>query len=311
MRPPCEIVQRDFLRIVRTFVARALSEDGFSQTEIASNMNLTQAAVSKYLSQPVAKTRLASEIEILTNKLTEMIRSGDSDPAKMVREICSTCMRSRLGSTLCEIHQEKVPSLKAVNCQVCAQLLSGSDDDLSERAVVISDMVDALRTIEASESFVEIVPQVRTNLVTCNRNARSMEDVAGVPGRITIIDGRARALVSPQFGTSHHTAELLLDVKETWTRIRSCLCVSGREAVVKSAKKIGFKVVTLQDPESTATKIIKALKSAEDIPGTRTTYPAIHVPGGIGVEPILYLFGPNARELSVRCVNLSESIISR
>ncbi|MCK4447127.1 MAG: hypothetical protein KAW56_08595 [Candidatus Marinimicrobia bacterium] len=78
--------------------------------------------------------------------------------------------------------------------------------------------------------------------------------------------------------------------------------------MVKSAKKIGFKVVTLHDPESTATKIIKTLKSTEEIPGTRTTYPAIHVPGGIGIEPILYLFGPNARELSVRCVNLSELI---
>ncbi len=308
MRPPCEIVQRDFLRVVRTSVAHALSEDGLSQIEIASNMNITQAAVSKYLSQPVIKTRLASEIEILTNTLTEIIRSGDTNTSKLVREICSTCMRSRLGSTLCEIHQEKVPSLKEVNCQVCAQLLGGSDDDLSERAVVISDMVDALRIIETSESFVEIVPQVRANLVACNKTANSTEDVAGVPGRITIIDGRARALVSPQFGTSHHTAELLLDAKDTWTKIRSCLCVSGRETVVKFAKKIGFKVVSLHDPESTAKKIIKALKSVEKIPGTRTTYPAIHIPGGIGVEPILYLFGPNARELSVRCVNLSESL---
>ncbi len=308
MRPPCEIVQRDFLRVVRTSVAHALSEDGLSQIEIASNMNLTQAAVSKYLSQPVIKTRLASEIEILTNKLTEMIRSGDADADNMVREICSTCMRSRLGSTLCEIHQEKVPSLKAVNCQVCTQLIGGRDDDLSERAGVLSDMVDALRIIETSESFVEIVPQVRANLVACNRYAKLTEDVAGVPGRITIIDGRARALISPQFGTSHHTAELLLDAKEIWTRISSCLCVSGRESVVKSAKRIGFKVVTLQDPEITSAKIIKALQSEEEIPGKRTTYPAIHVPGGIGVEPILYLFGPNARELSVRCVNLSESL---
>ncbi len=308
MRPPCEIVQRDFLRVVRTSVAHALSEDGLSQIEIASNMNITQAAVSKYLSQPVIKTRLASEIEILTNTLTEIIRSGDTNTSKLVREICSTCMRSRLGSTLCEIHQEKVPSLKEVNCQVCAQLLGGSDDDLSERAVVISDMVDALRIIETSESFVEIVPQVRANLVACNKTANSTEDVAGVPGRITIIDGRARALVSPQFGTSHHTAELLLDAKDTWTKIRSCLCVSGRETVVKFAKKIGFKVVSLHDPESTAKKIIKALKSVEKIPGMRTTYPAIHIPGGISVEPILYLFGPNARELSVRCVNLSESL---
>ena len=310
MRPPCEIVQRDFLRVVRTFVARALSEDGFSQTEIATKMDLTQAAVSKYLSQPVIKTKLASEIDILTKRLTEMIRTGDDGADDMVREICSTCMTSRLGSTLCEMHQEKVPSLKSVNCQVCAQLLGGRDDDLSERAVVIGDMLDALRIIETSESFVEIVPQVRANLVTCNSTANSVKDVAGVPGRITIVDGRARALVSPQFGTSHHTAELLLDAKDTWTGIRSCLCVSGRDAVVKSAKKSGFKVVTLDEPESAATKIIKALKTSKQVLGKRTRYPAIHVPGGIGVEPILYLFGPNARDLSERCVELSESINS-
>jgi len=258
----------------------------------------------------MVKTKLASEIEILTKKLTEMIRSGDADADMLVREVCSTCMRSRLGSTLCEIHQEKVPSLKLVNCQICAQLLGGRDDDLSERAVVIGDMLDALRILEASESFVEIVPQVRANLVTCESNAKSVKDVAGVPGRITIIDGRARALVSPQFGTSHHTAELLLHAKGTWTGIRSCLCVSGRSGVVKSAKKIGFKVVTLRDPESTARKIIKALNNSDKIPGKRTAYPAIHVPGGIGVEPILYLFGPNARNLSERCVNLSALVSS-
>ena len=308
MRPPCEIVQRDFLRVVRTSVARALSGDGFSQTEIASKLDLTQAAVSKYLSQPVYKTRLASEINTLTQKLTELIKSGDTEADILVREICSTCMRSRLGSTLCEMHQKKVQSLEIVNCQICAQLLGGSDNDLSERAVVISDMLDALRILEASESFVEIVPQVRANLVMCNSTANSMKDVAGVPGRITIIDGRARALVSPQFGTSKHTAELLLNAKDTWTGIRSCLCVSGGDVVVKSAKKVGFKIVTLNKPESVAVKIIKGLKNSDSMPGNRTAYPAIHVPGGIGVEPILYLFGPNARDLSERCVLLSESI---
>jgi len=308
MRPPCELVQRDFLRVVRTLVARALSDEGFSQTEIASKMDLTQAAVSKYLTQPVFKTRLVSEINILTKKLTEMIISGDTNADALVREVCSTCMHSRIGSTLCDMHQKRVPSLETVNCQVCAQLLGGSDSNLSERAVVISDMLDALRIIEASEDFVEIVPQVRANLVSCNRTAHSAKDVAGVPGRITIIDGRARALVSPQFGASKHTAELLLNAKDTWSGIRSCLCVSGRDAVVKSAKQIGFKVVTIDEPESAASKIIKALETSAKVPGKGTRHPAIHAPGGIGVEPILYLFGPNARDLSERCVKLSELI---
>ena len=310
MRPPCEIVQRDFLRAVRTFVARSLSETGFSQTEIASKMNMTQAAVSKYLTQPIAKTKLAPEIELLTKRLVEMIRSGNSTTDLLVHEVCATCMRSRLGSTLCEMHQKKVPALESANCQVCAQLLGGSDDELSKRAMVVGEMIDALRILELSETFVSIVPQIRANLVACDDKATTTQDVAGVPGRITIIDGFVRALVSPQFGSSSHTSELLLTAKKIWTGIRSCLYVSGRDVVVKAAKRHGFKVVTLSESDSTSKQIIETLRELKDIPGPRTKYPAIHSPGGFGVEPILYLFGPDARNLCEKCVELSSSISS-
>ena len=306
MRPPCEIVQRDFLRTVRIFLARALSEEGYSQTEIASQMDMTQAAVSKYLSQSAVKTRLANEIEVLTIRLTEMIKSGDADADSMVREVCACCMRSRIGSTLCEMHQNKVPSLNIVNCQICSQLLGGSDTELSKRSLIVSDMLDALRIIEASETFVDIVPQIRANIVACNDAAKSTKDVAGVPGRITVIDGHARALVNPQFGASSHTSELLLDAMEKWPKVRSCMYVSGRDHVIRTAKKVGFRVVTLEESESNSKKIISALKSEQEIPGPRTDYPAIHSPGDYGVEPILYLFGPNARQLSEKCVKLSD-----
>jgi predicted fused transcriptional regulator/phosphomethylpyrimidine kinase/predicted transcriptional regulator len=310
MRPPCEVVQRDFLRPVRAFVARSLKEEGFSQTEIASKMDLTQAAVSKYLSQPATETKLAGEISRLTHTLTEMIKTGETKADLIVREICSTCMRSRLGSTLCEMHQDRVSSLKDVNCQVCSQLLGGSDDNLSDRAKVIGDILESLRIIEQSETFEVIVPQVRANLVACNNKAETMKDVAGVPGRITIIDGRARALTSPQFGASQHTAELLLFAKKTWPLICACLCVSGTQEVVDIAKKTGFQVISMKDPESTASRIIESLKSIDQLPGRRTSYPAIHIPGGFGVEPILYLFGPSAKELSGQSVRISDAIKS-
>jgi len=310
MRPPCETVQRDFLRVVRIFVARALSKEGYSQTEIASKMDLTQAAISKYLGQPITKTRLGNEIEILAKKLTEMIKSGDTDADTLVREVCIVCMRSRIGSTLCEMHQKKVPSLGIANCRVCSQLLGGSNVELSKRSEVMSDMLEALRIIEASETFIEIVPQIRSNIVACDDTAEFTNDVAGVPGRITVIDGRARALVSPQFGASSHTSELLLDAMRRWSGIRSCLYVSGRESVIRAARKVGFRVVTLEKSESSPKNIIKALESVREIPGPGTVFPAIHSPGDYGVEPILYLFGPNAHQLSEKCVKLSESVKS-
>ena len=127
-------------------------------------------------------------------------------------------------------------------------------------------------------------------------------------GRITVIDGRARALVSPQFGASSHTSELLLDAKELWTGVRSCIYISGRISVVAAAKRIGFRVVKLAESDSTSKKIIESIKTSDTLPGPRTVYPAIHAPGGFGVEPILYLFGPTAKQLSEKCVKLGESL---
>lgn len=273
-------------------------------------MDMTQAAVSKYLSTPLINTKLTGEIEHLTQVVTEMLMTGESSSDQIVKEICSTCMKSRIGSTLCEIHQDKVSSLKSANCQICSQLLGGRDDELADRALVIGNMLEALRLIETSDSFEVIVPQVRANFVVCNSLAETYKDVVGVPGRITIVDGHARALINPQFGASQHTAALLLQAKKFWTRVRACLCVSGKDEVVKIAEKSGFNVLSLRNPESSASKIIEALKTMKIAPGSKASFPAIHVPGGIGVEPILYLFGPSARTLSERSLKISDAVKS-
>jgi predicted fused transcriptional regulator/phosphomethylpyrimidine kinase len=82
--------------------------------------------------------------------------------------------------------------------------------------------------------------------------------------------------------------------------------VSGRENVVKSAGKSGFKILFMEDPESDASKIAKSLSRTNHLPGPKTAFPAIHIPGGYGIEPILYLFGPSAVELAQRSIRLSD-----
>jgi predicted fused transcriptional regulator/phosphomethylpyrimidine kinase len=86
--------------------------------------------------------------------------------------------------------------------------------------------------------------------------------------------------------------------------------VSGSEKVVKNAAKAGFKIISMKDPESSSAKIVESLKTMSQLPGSRTPYPAIHVPGGYGIEPILYLFGPSAREVGERSVKLSDVVKS-
>lgn len=308
MRPPCEIVQREFLPAVRIQLAKALQEKGLSQMEISSRLDVTQAAVSKYLKQAIPSSLLSSEISELVQRLIDLIETPETEADAVVKELCSSCMQSRLGSVMCKMHRDVVHSLETANCQICSQLLGGSDDNLTERALVISDMHDALRVLESSSSFERIVPQVRANLVSCALDAKSVKDVAGVPGRITIINGHAAAPIGPQFGASRHTAEILVNARNIWSGVRACICISGRAEVVKAAKKTGFRVACIADSESDATKIFDGLKTLERRASKTARFPGIQVPGGFGIEPILYLLGPSATALAELCLKISDSV---
>lgn len=300
MRPPCETIQRDFLPDLRMSLAKKLSRLGLSQTDIAKRMEITQAAVSKYLSQEKSP-RLGPLVEATATKVADLIVSGAEADA-VVEELCSSCMQSRIGGSICKRHRQSVLSLGSLDCQICVKLLSGESDSLAGRSAVLRDMQDALRIIESSESFGLVMPQVRANLVACGSGARTTEDVAGVPGRITMINGKPRAPLPPQFGASRHTAQLLLHATAKWPTVRSCLCVSGREEVVCAAESVGFYVIRLDkptvDPEEMAAEI-RSHRGRKDAGN-----PAVCTPGGIGVEPILYLFGKSATELSDLCIGL-------
>ena len=300
MRPPCELVQREYLPMVRASLAKKLNHAGLSQNEIANRMSITQAAVSKYLKQSLETSILVHDVESLTTKMCDMMINESSGPDLLVKEICSSCMVSRIGAGICDLHRERVPVLGLAKCKICSDLLGGSSEVFTTRAFVLRDMDEALLVLSEINGFDKVMPQVRASLVMCSQEAESLSEVAAVPGRITLVSGRAKAAASPQFGTSKHMASLLLWAKRIWPEFKSCLCISGAESVVQATLKSGFKGRLFQikeagiDAESISTAI-------EDELGTNTrdySKAAFQIPGGIGIEPILYIFGTSASFLA-------------
>ncbi len=292
MRPPCELVQREFLPVLRWKVANLLGESGYSQVEIAEFMGLTQAAVSKYLRQSPPETNLIESIKDLAVRLVELSVRSDFE-SQAVREICSECMKLRIGSTICDSHRSSVDSLAEQKCNICADLLGGSDSKLSGRSEVLRNLEDALGVIENSRNFAALVPQVRTNIVVCNENPDSIDDVVGIPGRITIVDGRAHITSPPKFGSSRHTASILLRAREHIPSTTVSVCIKGDERVVTLLREAGIELFKTEEGTTDPTKITTALESAEQ----SLKHFAIRVPGDIGVEPVVYLFGENPTEL--------------
>lgn len=94
MRLPCERVVNEVLPAVRSLLAKDLQDKGYSQTEIADLLNLTQPAVSQYLSASRGKniqyieenTAIRSQIDDLVVEITE--RADNEKLSQMLHDVC-------------------------------------------------------------------------------------------------------------------------------------------------------------------------------------------------------------------------------
>ena len=84
--------------------------------------------------------------------------------------------------------------------------------DESDR--VLGNVTRALIMLEASKSFVLLMPEVRVNVVYALPGAKSPEEVVAVDGRITAVGGLIRTAGLPRFGASNHMARLLMEVRK-------------------------------------------------------------------------------------------------
>lgn len=94
MRLACETVVRDVLPAIRSLVARELHAKGYTQTEIADLLDLTQPAVSQYINasrgtrmqQLEQDDRVAAQI----TELVEAVVSGAHDD-ELSEQLCDIC----------------------------------------------------------------------------------------------------------------------------------------------------------------------------------------------------------------------------
>ncbi|MDY6776785.1 MAG: transcriptional regulator [Candidatus Nanohaloarchaea archaeon] len=98
MRLICETVVKDILPAVRSLIAKELQEDGYTQTEIAGILGITQPAVSQYLSaargKKVQRIRDDEESYMMVQDLVEML-VNDADEEEISEEFCNVCTRIR------------------------------------------------------------------------------------------------------------------------------------------------------------------------------------------------------------------------
>jgi XRE family transcriptional regulator, thiamine biosynthesis regulator len=306
LQPPDELMVQEFLPAVRMLVARELEAQGFAQSKIAYMLGVTQPSVSLYLR--AEKKRAYSTLE--TFRVSR--EDADSYVALLAEDVkrspvdavstLSAFWTGLLGSgSVCSRHREQYTQL--VDCDVCMKEYARERPGKSE---IIEEVSDAVRSLESSETFVKVMPEVSVNLACAAASAASPADVVAIPGRIVRVGGRAKALLPPEYGASRHLSRVLLLARKVMPDVRACINLRYDPKVGRILKRLRLRTAQIGDYVSPAgDPTVEALKKLSQ---GRTPFDALVDTGGNGVEPNLYLFATGAREAAILALRISDSL---
>lgn len=249
--------------------------------KIAKELGVTQAMVSKYLSKynpPEILNQIMEEIDTLAVLVAEMIKN-DTKKEEIIKTIERSFLKFLSDEKFCRAYE----MYSGISGKVCKDIITSS-----ERKEVIDELTKALEILLKDEKFARLIPEIRSNFAYSISNPRDLNDVAAVPGRITVIKDKPYAM-PPEFGASKHTAKLLIKISRYNPKIRSVINIRFGKDVEEAVKKAGLRVIhlprNLKSIEEVENEIAKIFGMGE---------PDIVIdPGRHGVEPCVYVFGEN------------------
>jgi hypothetical protein len=288
-----EVVVDEFLPTFRSMLAQDLRERGLTQHEVAEALGISQSAVSKYAHGDITRhDAFVSDERVVetVDRLAEGLASGEMSTVQALIETEILIRRlSRPGDHIAAIHEDRVPELREYDYDFRADEY---DSEVLTRERVRSSVRRGVRILEHASGFATLIPAVGSNLVECLPDADSVEDVAGVPGRIFDVKGRTEIPAEPEFGVSEHVATVLLAARDAGSDARAALNVAYDEPTLAALESMGHAAVSFAvDGEPTTEAVRRAIESNPDAT-------VLYQTGGFGVEPILYVLGESASDVA-------------
>jgi len=185
-----------------------------------------------------------------------------------------------------------------------------------EHINVINQIKEIFNFISSNRKFCVLIPEVRMNISGSLPNAVSKEDIAGIEGRITIVDGYPKASGEIKFGVSDHTARLILEAKKFDNSINFVINIRYKFDWIKSLQQktdLNLReIIREQQPKEIMVKeestmqwlIKKSVKETGRIPDI------LWDKGAMGKEPMIRLFGKNAGDIVNKLQKITSSILN-
>ena len=281
-----ELVVEEFLPTFRSLLAERLRDRGLTQREVADVLGISQSAVSKYAHGEVERNeRLLADQRLseLVDRLADGLADGEVSNVQALAEAEVFIRQLEEGDLLAQLHEEAFPPLAEHGGPIA---IHDPESRVRQSERVRSSIRRGLGILENTSGFAGLIPAVGSNLVECLPEATDIDDVAAVPGRILDVKGRASVPGEPEFGVSEHVAGVLLAAREHGNDARATLNVAYDPELIETLTEEDYVTVEF-DAEA---QLESALADTDGVSEADVLYQS----GGFGVEPIVYLLGPDA-----------------
>jgi hydroxymethylpyrimidine kinase/phosphomethylpyrimidine kinase len=165
---------------------------------------------------------------------------------------------------------------------------------------VMVELANAVDQLTSIKNFEKLIPESQSNIVYAIPNAKDIDDVAGVSGRIVKVGDRSVPTSGIKFGASRHVASSILEYMKTNQLVRSALNIKNEKRILDKCNRL-FRVThyerkwepkTIKNREgrSISWGVSRALSKNPDAD-------IIYHTGDIGKEPMIIIFGQNPQEV--------------
>ena len=303
MRPPCEIMVVQLLPAFRALVSHHLMEDyGFTQNQVAEALGVTQASVSRSRTQLERfKKHYTPRIRRAAKALSEQLAQGTISLEESIAILCSFCQNEKIGGVLCQLHREENPDL--ATCQVC-----GEEVTPKFRIRVLNSLTRGVRLLYESTEFIQLIPQVQSQLVMSVPEACDIDDVAGFPSRIGILGSKAHTYTGPEFGASTHLSRILLIIQEREPTLQAAIVLKFYSHMEAIFAKLKLRYVradreSVQGQKATDEALVIAIR---EVLAQSGPVDILIDEGLVGIEPVVYLFSEDAEQAASHAIAIAK-----
>jgi len=172
---------------------------------------------------------------------------------------------------------------------------------------IINPLQQAIKILEECNEFGKLVPEVGSNMVYARQNAKTLDDVAGLTGRIIKVKNQAVAVGDVEFGWAKYMGSVILTAMTNDNKKRTAISLKNDEKIVLACQSLGLELIEFGEkaPESyVAEKCITpfALLTLKKVPD------GIYDHGDIGVEPLVILFGAEPINLAQTVCKVANAV---